>query len=254
MNAMQNNSGNGNTIKAFPIVETQEERAASTAQNLKELAQRPYVVGAHWFQFWDHPPKGRADGEDNNMGLVDTLGRPYPLLIDVFTKFNWKSVKSVSPVSAAAIPAAIPDPTKGLRFWPRTEGWVKPGQKAAFGDLYLSQDSEALWVGTVCSDYMDERLYEGDRIPEEERPTFTLNLPGMYAPLVVRFSGKDRKASVSSSEVTVSEWPGLKHQLVIRIPWGLMGGRPANLKVKAEMTQHSRAAAMSWQADLMVKR
>ncbi len=252
MNAMQNNSGNGNTVKAFPIVETQEERAAGTAQNLKELAQRPYVVGAHWFQYYDHPPKGRGDGEDNNMGLVDTLGRPYPLLVDAFAKFDWKSVKPVSPVSASAVPQAVSDPTKGLRYWPRAEGWIKPGQKAAFGDLYLSQDSDALWVGAICSDYIDERLYQGDRIPEEERPSLTLSLTGIASPIVVRFSGKDRKAVVSQKDVTVTEWPGLKHQLVVRVPWHLLGGRPSSISLKADMAQHSRAAAMSWRAELKV--
>jgi hypothetical protein len=254
MNAMQNQSGNGNSIKAFPIVETQEERASGTAKYLQELAARPYVVGAHWFQFYDHPPQGRAgDKEDNNMGLVDTLGRPYPLLVDVFAKFNWTDVPPTKAVECQVIPSWTPKHAEGLRDWPRLQGWVKSNETAAFGDLYLAQEPDALWVGAVCSDYMDERIYVGGRIPEEDRPHLSLALNGLSRPLEIRFAGKDRKAVSSLEGVEIREWPGLKHQLAIRIPWTLLGGRPAKLSLQGRMDQHSRAASMSWKTEVRVE-
>ncbi len=127
---------------------------------------------------------------------------------------------------------------------------MRPVEKSAFGDLYLAQDAEALWVGAICSDYMDERLYEGDRVPEMDRQSLTLNLSSLNEPITIRFGGKSRTAASSLPGIDIKEWPGLKHQLAVRIPWSLLGGRPASLGVKASMSQHSRAATMTWDAQV----
>jgi hypothetical protein len=37
----------------------------------EEISEPPYVVGADWFQYYDEPTHGRADGENYNFGLVD---------------------------------------------------------------------------------------------------------------------------------------------------------------------------------------
>src|SRR6185436_13681114 len=48
----------------------------------------PSVVGVHWFQYYDHPRGGRADGEDYNFGLVDVADRPYGDLVAAFARVN----------------------------------------------------------------------------------------------------------------------------------------------------------------------
>ena len=58
-------------------VETQAERAAGAAAATENFAAIPEIVGAHWFQYYDHPKGGRADGEDYDFGLVDINDQPY---------------------------------------------------------------------------------------------------------------------------------------------------------------------------------
>ena len=49
---------------------------------------RPYIVGTHWFQYYDEPKGGRADGEDYNMGLVDIYDQPYQEVVATFQRTN----------------------------------------------------------------------------------------------------------------------------------------------------------------------
>lgn len=55
----------------FPTLPTQVERAQALGTYLRRVLARPYLVGAHWFQYMDQPATGRFDGEDQNFGLVD---------------------------------------------------------------------------------------------------------------------------------------------------------------------------------------
>ena len=39
----------------FPTFDTQTERAAAYEHYQRELLARPYLVGAHWYQYFDQP-------------------------------------------------------------------------------------------------------------------------------------------------------------------------------------------------------
>jgi len=39
-------------------------------------------LGAHWFQWQDEGVLGRMDGENYNIGFVDSTNRSYPELVD----------------------------------------------------------------------------------------------------------------------------------------------------------------------------
>lgn len=80
--AVENRSGNRNTIGADVTVPTQHDRAERYSHFVGELMKRPYIVGMHWFEWCDQPSGGRAsDGEDSNYGLVDVDDREYEELL-----------------------------------------------------------------------------------------------------------------------------------------------------------------------------
>ncbi len=65
--------------KAF----TAGERRRYYVKYLRELARMPYAVGAHWFQWADQPPTGRAgDGENQAIGFVSITDRPHRHLVE----------------------------------------------------------------------------------------------------------------------------------------------------------------------------
>src|SRR5207247_11342530 len=74
--ARENRTGNINNGHLM-TVETQAERARGAAAATLNFARIPAIVGSHWFQYYDHPKGGRADGEDYDFGLVDIDDQPY---------------------------------------------------------------------------------------------------------------------------------------------------------------------------------
>ncbi|WP_338027352.1 agarase [Colwellia maritima] len=62
---------------------TQKDRAEKYKAYMESVLNKPYMVGAHWFQYVDEPITGRAfDGENANIGFVDVTDTPYPELIN----------------------------------------------------------------------------------------------------------------------------------------------------------------------------
>ncbi len=55
----------------YPTLADQVERADAYEQYMDRLLARPFVIGAHWYEWADNPATGRFDGEDNNWGLVN---------------------------------------------------------------------------------------------------------------------------------------------------------------------------------------
>ncbi|RYG36916.1 hypothetical protein EON81_08285 [bacterium] len=245
MAAMENRSGNRNSSGGFPIVQTQNERAAAFRRNVAEMAARPYVVGAHWFQFYDEPTHGRGDGENYNMGLVDIHGQAYEKLTEVSAALDparRHAASALTPILNTAPPAPA-DPMKGLKDWRRERALVAPSSGDPFGDLYVVWKPDALYLGMYAMDYMDESLYVAGRIPQIERPTWTVRRFGK--PFTVRYGGKDQKATVDRPDLQIAELPGLKFTTIVRVPGKFSAGKRIDLKV--DLASHSRAEQMGWQ-------
>lgn len=81
-------SGLPNTRGAGLTVNTQQERANITYRFVSGLIKLPYVIGYHWFQYFDQPKEGRFDGENSNYGLVKIDDEPYQEMVKMFTKLN----------------------------------------------------------------------------------------------------------------------------------------------------------------------
>lgn len=260
MAATGNRSGDKNSSDGFPVVESQRERASAFARNVSGLAALPYVVGAHWFQYYDEPGNGRADGEDYNMGLVDTAGRPYDDLVQACSALHVDDLHRFAsrPSSPSVVPPSPANAMSGLKNWPRSTGWVDSDSRAAFADLYTCADREALYVGLYAMEYMDEKLYAGGAIPESERPQFTLGIAGLAQPISIRFMGKNRKPTVNTPAITVTEVPGMRHSLMIRIPAFMLGMRAlepnTRIQLAAMLTSHSRGYRTHWRTLAVIAR
>ena len=60
----------------------QADRAEMYKEYMKSVLSKPYMVGAHWFQYVDEPITGRAfDGENANIGFVTVADIPYPHMV-----------------------------------------------------------------------------------------------------------------------------------------------------------------------------
>jgi hypothetical protein len=169
--ARQNRSGNQNNGHLM-TVETQAERARGAAAAAEAFARVPTIVGAHWFQFYDHPRGGRDDGEDYDFGLVDIDDRPYAPLVDAFAVVNPQlSVlhRAARPTRAArfAIPRARIDARDhSLADWPKARALVpgivaEPGE-IPFGDLYLAWDDDGISLAVIGMDYYAPELLPRD--------------------------------------------------------------------------------------------
>jgi agarase len=72
-------AGLPNTLPPFfPTLATQADRAQALGTYLRRVVARPYLVGAHWFQYMDQPATGRFDGENQNFGLVTITDDLWP--------------------------------------------------------------------------------------------------------------------------------------------------------------------------------
>ncbi len=60
----------------------QAERAKGYRYYVEQAAALPAFLGAHWFTWRDEPVLGRMDGENYNIGFVDSTDRPYPELVE----------------------------------------------------------------------------------------------------------------------------------------------------------------------------
>ena len=173
--ARENRTGNRNNGHLMTVA-TQQERAAGAAAATANFAAIPEIVGAHWFQYYDHPKGGRTDGEDYDFGLVDIDNRPYEHLTAALAAANQHTLQIHA---AAAVPpqqhagmfdlphAAISVHDHSLSDWPKPASLLprltaSPGA-VAFGEVYLSWSEVGLALATVGQDYFDIDLltYDG---------------------------------------------------------------------------------------------
>ncbi len=179
-------------------VQTQEERARGISNTVRRFARFPNVVGAHWFQYCDEPFGGREDGEDYNMGLIDTSNGAYEEVTTVFRTANAEieSIHSQVPrltarekpgfLSPSPAEAAVderplvlraPNPPsvsdQSLQDWDKDKTRIPnlqaPQSYAPFGDLHLSWSPEGLYLAAIANTFVDPGFlaYEGE-FPDSE--------------------------------------------------------------------------------------
>ena len=242
MAANENRSGNKNSSGGFPVVETQVERAAAVNRYLHQISSRPYVIGAHWFQFYDEPTYGRDDGENYNMGLVDIHGEPYSELMATFRGTDWNQVHRQSNIDPGGkIPEIPAESTPSLRGWNKAAARV-PGKGEVFADLYLSQQKQTLYIGLYAMDFIDEKIYSNAKLPADDRLRLKLSLNGKVAE--IRFGGPEPTTAQGAKAEVVSYRGGIRHELILKWPYPVTGP----VKVIGELQSHGRAETMTWNA------
>jgi hypothetical protein len=265
MAAVENRSGNPNATSGFPVVQTQQERAAAAHRTLHALVALPYVVGADWFQYYDEPPLGRFDGEDYNFGLVDIHDRPYEELTALFQQFNADDAtarEADSRVDATAgIPPAPSDPLAGFEFmtalksWDRQRSFVPPSSADPLGDLYVCWSPEAIHVGLYALDTVEKVLYGDGRQPEADRAAWNVRVDDAE-PVAARIGG-GAPPVVSHSEANVDSLSGADRDVrliaVMRVPASHFGkGQLAVgdvIKLESELWTHGRTHRSNWSGD-----
>ncbi len=70
--------GRGPFAAGLVPVANQRDRARAYRTYVLSAIGNPAIVGTHWFQFYDQPVTDRFDGENYQIGLVDTCDSPYP--------------------------------------------------------------------------------------------------------------------------------------------------------------------------------
>ncbi|MBS7612797.1 beta-galactosidase [Candidatus Bathyarchaeota archaeon] len=81
-------SGLPNTRGASVPVKTQFERAKYYEEFVEAIMKQPFIVGYHWFQYFDQPYEGRFDGENSNYGLVTIRDEPWEVLTQKMAAVN----------------------------------------------------------------------------------------------------------------------------------------------------------------------
>jgi hypothetical protein len=174
--AHENRSGNTNNGHLM-TVDTQVERARGAAAATLNFARIRGIVGAHWFQYYDHPKGGRADGEDYDFGLVDIDDRPYQELTAALATANREAPAIHAAATtrrgpSRAAPFEVPHEAvsvhdHSLSDWPKPASLLPPlvpsPGAVVFGEVYLSWSDRGLALATIGQDYFDIDLpaYDG---------------------------------------------------------------------------------------------
>jgi hypothetical protein len=264
MAAVENRSGNKNATSGFPTVQTQAERAAAALTTLEAVAAIPYVIGAEWFQFYDEPPLGRADGEDYNFGLVDIDDQPYEELTAAFASFDADAHRAAPqaprPTAVAGVPQAPNDPFANFRFmealkhWDRERGFVPSTSKAPLGDMYVCWNAGSLFIGLYAFDPVEAEYYGGGSAPDADRAVWKIKLGGAEV-ATVRLGG-GRPPVASDPALRVECLSGFEQDVrliaAIQIPADRMGRKQLSpgdsIDLESSLVTHGGVHEHQWQA------
>ena len=267
MSAMENRTGNPNDHGNFPTVQTQAERADAFERTLRALTRLPYVLGADWFQYYDEPAKGRFDGENFNMGLVDVRDRPYEELTGRATSLDLLKLKSAPQQPRADVREGVPrapnDPfanfksQTALKHWDRERGFVPAASKFPMADLYVCWDASALYFGLYAVDPVEPEYYRDGRIPEEDRAEWTVSLGGKDKTIRVRL-GAGRLPTGMPTGIMITNLSGLRLNVrniaAMKVPASFLASkelRPGDrLKFSSTLLTHARASRVEWAEEL----
>ncbi len=70
----------------LPEVPDEESRVSAYTAYITRVAEMPFLLGTHWFQWQDQPEEGRFDGENQVIGLVDIRDDPHEPLVRRMTE------------------------------------------------------------------------------------------------------------------------------------------------------------------------
>ena len=157
--ATENSSGNPNSKDSLALVPTQKDRADGFARYVSALVDVPFIVGYHWFQFYDQSPGGRSfDGQDSNYGIIDIYGRPYGALVESMRMTN-DAAESLHAKSAAVTEKAtyVGDPPAVHRSFFRAifpADFSSPPRASSYSDTAKgSRVSISVQGGELIADY-----------------------------------------------------------------------------------------------------
>ena len=279
--AQENRSGNLNNGHLM-TVPSQAERARGAAAAAERFAREPSIIGAHWFQYYDYPRGGRADGEDYDFGLVDIADRPYAELVSALAGVNPRLAAihrdaGRPPPPPLGIPKAHIDPgDRSLADWPKERalvtGMAAPAPEIVFGDLYLAWDHDALYLATIGMDYWAPDLIPpGEELPLEECfhvdwgidagegprrfalyivPPRTVTTHGTYV-MRARLCRTDDGACAPVPDAVASYFGADQPRITaeVRLPWhalGVDGPPPDAVRMELAVTGFHRSRWMSW--------
>ena len=260
--AHENRSGNENR-PGFPVVSTQCERVAGSRRTMESLLRLPYVVGADWFQYYDEPTFGRADGENYNFGLVDIHDQPYAGLVRAVAELDPSAIRRRRPVprpdASRGVPPAPPSPLGGfqphlaLKDWDRERGYVKPTSEHPMADLYVCWSPEALFLGLYAQDVVEEECYRDGRVPDVDRSEWTVRT-GKPAMTIRARIGAGATAVVDENRVRVVHLSGVQLNTrciaAMTIPASLFGRATFHerdlVEFHSTFLTHARAYRTDW--------
>jgi hypothetical protein len=164
--AHDNRSGNRNNGHLLSVPD-QADRTRAAEAALRNFAALPNVLGTHWFQLYDEPFGGRADGEDYNFGLLDRFDQPYAELTAMFARVN-PVLERIHATARFEDPA----PTQRLRRakgprlndaaltdWDkrgaRLRGWAVQAPYAPFGDAHLAWSEAGLYLMHLAQNHLE---------------------------------------------------------------------------------------------------
>ena len=269
MAAGANRSGNRNSHGVFPVVPTQRERAAALRTTLESLTRVPFVVGADWFQYFDHPRHGREDGENYNFGLVDIFDRPYEEVTGAFEgmRLTGQKLQATKPRldASSGVPRAPRDPfanfvaTHALRHWDRERGFVKPSSEFPIADLYVCWSPKSIYLGLYAFDIIEDAYYRNKSVPKEERASWTVKL-GDNKEIRARIGG-GREAIVNDPTVRLENLSGInlnvRNIAVLELPAERFGKNRLragdSIDLNTTLLTHAQAYRVEWKGRFTIK-
>jgi len=258
--AMENQSGNMNDSSGFPTVRSQKERVSSFLNQVKEMQRLPYVVGAHWFQYYDEGMHGREDGENYNMGLVDIYDKPYALLTSAAKSAFAKRTKVTGKPSGLMVMAPYVHAYDGndLSSWDISKSAFPLARaEEARGDMFVSWNASGIYLAFHWyEDRFFEALYQNGEIPKSESTKIAIDVNEIKIDAIA-----DGNSQVELSKgLKQAYMPGngmngnTRNTLIIRLPARDLGYKKLEknqkLKVEAKLATRANAYKMAWSAEV----
>ena len=179
------------------------------------------------------------------MGLVDVKGKPYADMVHTAAALHPAALHASAAVNTFdEVPLAPSAPMDGLLHWDRVRGYLPSLSASPWSDLYVCHDKDNLYVGLYAMEFMDDSLYADGKFPEVDRPSLRLAIGDFN--VLVRYDGKDEKATCSVPDVTVSEKISLSSTIILKIPFRLLGGAGKSVHLTGTLTSHGRGYEMGW--------